>query len=76
MKSLIGDLRFRLIYVPSRLYKAAFISFHYSVQMYHFLGIEIIIRFFSDSFSNVMGWSFCYEDHALLDIFIRGSKYV
>ena len=43
---------------------------------YHFLGIEIIIRFFSDSFSNVMGWSFCYEDHVLLDIFIRSSKYV
>ena len=33
LKNLIGDLRFRLIYVPSRLYKSAFIFFHYLVQM-------------------------------------------
>ena len=43
---------------------------------YHFLGIEIIVRNFFDSFSTVMGWSFCYEDHVHSDIFIRSSKYV
>ena len=37
LKNPIGDLRFRLIYVPSRSYKSAFSFFHYSLLMYRFM---------------------------------------